>query len=443
MEPKPQAPAITWLQTLLVGAGLAAIYLANGREIGSYDTEPTNLVALTIIRGEGPFLDRFRTVLHEPDGRVSDFATRRRGLLLSRYPLGPALVAVPVAWLQVRFWDLSRPGWDAHPYSAWPHAKLMGKRAAAILAALLGMALHRLLLTMGLRRAAWPSVVAATLGSDLWAVGSQALWQHGPAALGLVLAMLALLPPELTRRRAFGAGAATALMVSCRAMDLVFAVVILTWMARCHPRRLGWFLPVPVLAACALLTYNVAFFDGVSGGQAGLESVHPHVHGVAGPWSGNPFKGLAGTLMSPSRGLFVYCPWVALALLVSPFGWSRLRPRSLSRWLAWALVPYLLILSKYAVWWAGHTFGPRYWVDATPVFAVLLAVGLEWSFERCWPVVWSFGLTITWSVVIQAIGAFCYPSSWNLSPTNVDRHHERLWDWKDTEVRRCLIEGRK
>jgi len=54
-----------------------------------------------------------------------------------------------------------------------------------------------------------------------------------------------------------------------------------------------------------------------------------------------------------------------------------------------------------------------------------------------------FALTIVLSIAIQAIGAFCFPSSWNLRPVNVDTHHERLWDWRDSELVRCLIEGRK
>jgi hypothetical protein len=49
-------------------------------------------------------------------------------------------------------------------------------------------------------------------------------------------------------------------------------------------------------------------------------------------------------------------------------------------------------------------------------------------------------LTVGFSIAVQLIGAFCYPSSWNLEPRNVDTHHERLWDWRDTELSRCLIE---
>lgn len=91
------------------------------------------------------------------------------------------------------------------------------------------------------------------------------------------------------------------------------------------------------------------------------------------------------------------------------------------------LIPYLLLFSKYAVWWGGHCFGPRYWTDVMPLLAVVLAFGLDSAAERSRGLVVLFLITIVWSVGVQAIGAFFYPSSWNLEPENVDTHHERLW----------------
>jgi hypothetical protein len=47
------------------------------------------------------------------------------------------------------------------------------------------------------------------------------------------------------------------------------------------------------------------------------------------------------------------------------------------------------------------------------------------------------------SITMQTIGAVCYPSSWNSLPANIDSKPERAWDWSDTELRRCLREGRQ
>jgi hypothetical protein len=419
---------------------LAGVYLANRREIGQYDTEPTTLAALTLARGSGPWLDRFRLVLREGDGRLPAFVTRSRGHIASRYPIAPALVAVPLVWPQTRWFDSTRPGWDRHPGSAWAHAKFMGKNAAAVLAALVGLTLHRVLRAMRFGRVAIPAVLAACLGSDLWTVASQALWQHGPAALALSLAILLLLPSALSPARCCAAGCAAAILVACRSIDIVFAATIAAYLFVNRPRSIVWFLPAPLAIGAALLAYNLAYFGAISGGQAQLEAMHPELHGVEGPWAGHLVEGAAGTLLSPARGLLVYSPWIALALATLPFTWRRLWPWPVVRWLVVALVPYVVVLSKYAVWWGGHCFGPRYWTDAMPLFAILLAAGLEWSLDRKRIVTLLFALTIAIAVAIQLIGACCFPSSWNLAPANVDRHHERLWDWRDTELRRCLTE---
>jgi hypothetical protein len=106
-----------------------------------------------------------------------------------------------------------------------------------------------------------------------------------------------------------------------------------------------------------------------------------------------------------------------------------------------SLAPYFALLATYSCWWGGHSFGPRFWIDAVPLFALALGLGLDWAWTRCRPALALALAAATVSVAVQGIGAWCYPSSWHGSPTNADRHHERLWDWRDSELTRCLKEG--
>ena len=282
----------------------------------------------------------------------------------------------------------------------------------------------------------WPA-----LGSDMWSVASQSLWQHGPAALALILAILLLQPPAVSRTRMLAAGWATAAMVTVRSLDVVFALAIVCWLLCKRPRHIGWFLPGPGILGLALVAYNLWYFGAVTGGQDQLEQLHREFHGVGGPWSGNLWAGMAGTLFSPNRGLFVFSPWVLISLLVCPAAVKRLPRGSLIPWMLLALVFFLLLLSKYAVWWAGGCFGPRYWTEAFPLFAILLACGLQWGRERSPAMLAVFGAAIVSSIAVHAIGAYCFPSTWNFYPADVDQHHERLWDWRDSEVSRCLSEA--
>lgn len=432
-----------WPGSILLGLFLLLAYSINGRHPVSFDTTPTCMLTLTLVRGEGVSLDRFAPLLTRIAGfGVPPFATTSRGHLISRYPVAPALVIAPLVAPQAWLLDWKVPGWDRrNVLLTFNECKLMTRRSLAVLMAAAMVLLHRLLRDLGLRATALPAALACGLGSDVWMIGSQALWQHGPALFCLVAAIYLLgVSSTVSRTRLLLSGLATAILVACRLMDLVFAMTISLYLVRFQPRGLIWFLPCPAIVAAVLIAYNLYFFGSPIGGQAALEQIHRSSHNVQGPWSGDLLNGLLGTLFSPNRGLFAFSPWALVAVLCLPLSTRRLRPHSLIGWLLWSLVPYSLVLSKYSVWWGGHCFGPRYWTEAMPLFAILLALALErvGRFSRVGVAfVW---FTIVYSIALQGIGAFCYPSTWNLQPTNIDLDHGRLWDWRDTELSRCLRE---
>ena len=83
--------------------------------------------------------------------------------------------------------------------------------------------------------------------------------------------------------------------------------------------------------------------------------------------------GLYGNLVSPSRGIFVFMPWLLL-----PIGWIIFRP---SVWRdkfvlyasAW-FVLQLVIASRAVIWWGGGSFGPRLLVEAMPALILLTLI---------------------------------------------------------------------
>jgi len=368
-----------WVTSLVLGIALVAIYSVNGRDLGTTDTAPTTLLPLMILRGEGVFLDSQSAPDPGPEMQLWPSLTRQRGHIMSRYPVAPALIAVPLFAPQVALLDWRHPGWDRNPITAGDECKLMAKRSLAILMALCGVILYRYLITIGLVRAAWPAALAAMLGSNLWTVGSQALWQHGPAAFCLVSAIALLHPEPVPRSRLVLAGLAATGLFACRLTDGIFTLVFALWVGRTQHRGLLWFLPLPFVGAVVLVFYNFIFFDAFTGGQRELEALHPRFHGVRGTFTGSLIDGAAGTLFSPSRGLLVYSPWIAVAVAAAavPDVARRLASNRLISLLLLALLPYLFLFSKYSVWWGGHCFGPRYWTDVMPLFAILLAFGLD------------------------------------------------------------------
>lgn len=440
-------PARPWARRArpwLFGLLILAAYLANRRGVvATDDTFPNQLLPYAILQGDGPFLDRFRWCWSGPGGPNKEDVRVTNGRLASRHPVAPAYVYAAIYLPQMLAIDRAHPGWRDEPMLVVAYCGRMAKIAAAVVAALTGVILLRLLDSLGLGRVALPAALAATLGTDLWAVGSQACWAHGPAALMLAALLGLVAPPGISRGRLAAAGATAALLTAMRLVDVVFAAAAAAWVIRSRPRDFGWFILPAIPIALALFGYNLAYFGRMVGGQAELEALHPGLHGVEGVWTGDVLAGAAGTLFSPARGLFVFSPWALLAVLALPVTARRIAASPAIAWALGGLVPFALMLSKYSVWWAGVTFGPRYWIEAAPLLGVLLAFALDWCRLHARRLLVPFGLAIAWSIAIQAVGAFCYPSSWNLAPASVDTHHERLWDWSDNEILRCLREGRK
>ncbi len=346
-----------WRISVILGPCLFLVYVANARELGTDDTLATTLLPLSLARGEGFSLDRFSPLLREGD-RVPPFVALSHDRIVSCYPVAPALLMLPFVAPQVAYLDSRRPHWDRQIVPAMKNCRRMAKWSMSALVALAAVILYRFLLRLGVRHGALPAVLAAFLGSDLWTHASQAAWQHGPAALALIAAMAILHPDRVPRWRLFMAGMFATLLFTSRLMDSLFVVVIVAWIARTQPRSLAWFLPVPIFGAGLLLYYNYWNFGTLTGGQARLEEMHPQLHGVSGPWSGSLVEGAVGTLFSPNRGLFIFSPWIAVALGVAavPGVTRRLASQGLIAWLFAALIPYFLLLSKYSVWWGGHCF---------------------------------------------------------------------------------------
>jgi hypothetical protein len=186
---KATAGGSGWLGSLFLGLALVFVYMINGRDLGTDDTISASMLPLFILRGDGIYFDNDHLGKVRSNRPLPNCLTSSHGRVVTLYPIAPALVAVPLVAPQFAVLNAYRPGWDRDRSVAMSESILMTKRAMAVVVALTGVVLHRLLLMLGLGRAAVPAVLAACLGSDLWTVASQAPWQHGPAALSLVAAI--------------------------------------------------------------------------------------------------------------------------------------------------------------------------------------------------------------------------------------------------------------
>jgi hypothetical protein len=209
--------------------------------------------------------------------------------------------------------------------------------------------------------------------------------------------------------------------------------------------RVGSILILTPLAAAAavVIGLNTVWFGHLLGAVPRLEALHAGVHFVPGSLTASVPAGMLGLLISPSRGLLVFSPIVAIAAVgasrLTQGGWTSERPER--RWCAAAIAVQFLLYSTYSVWWGGHTFGPRYALDALPMMVPLGADGVEIVGRHATGRALAI-IALVWSVAAAGTGAFVYPSeAWNSDPTEIDRAHGRLWDWRDPQLLRCWQTG--
>jgi hypothetical protein len=333
------------------------------------------------------------------------WVTVARGRVLSSYPLGTPLLTLPFVAPQVPWLDHAHPGWDADPRRAFGSARVVVKRATASVTALSAVCLYLALHGAGLSpTAAVLGALITALGSNVWMSGAQSAWQHTSSIFFLSAALALLAREPASRLRMLLAGGASAGLVWSRPSSAIMAIAIAVGVLWRYRRDAVWFMPLPILLGAVLVTFNLATFGEPIGAYGKLVAVDQESHGVDGFLTLDPWVPI-GTLLSPSRGLLTMTPWIAVALVVLPWTLPLLRQRVVLAAATSALVPFAIMNLCTSVWWAGWSFGPRYWSDVLPLFGVLLGFALDWSWRHARPVFASLLATGAVAIAIQAIGA--------------------------------------
>ena len=311
-------------------------------------------------------------------------------------------------------------------------ARIMEKLAASAVTALSAS-----LLFLALRRRTTTSnavllTVAYAFGTSTWVISSQALWQHGVAQL-LVTGAILLLTGPYTAARALTVGLLLGLIVGNRVPDgpLVAAlgVYALVWAGR-RPRSSS---PRRSCRSLLVLLYNVTITGTLTGGYQ-----------MAGPASMffrlEPGAGLAGLLFSPTRGLFVFSPF----LLFLALAWRHAPRDRAERGLTLAMTAGVIVqLFAYSLtdWRAGMAWGPRFLTDMLPMLIWLLVpvvAALGRRGRAC------FVAAVCVAIAIETVGAFAYTGVTDAPIFAVASGPDRLraaWEWRNAPFIASLSQG--
>jgi hypothetical protein len=358
-------------------------------------------------------LDEYRPIIHIE----GDYAVREHSHhTYYFFPYGTSVLISPVVWVadQVSGHNLEAT-MQSRRMDHWD--KWMASLITALAAGVLFLVAFEVLGSL------WPSLAAAglfSLGTAAWSTATRALWMHGPDMLLLSTALLLLLASSRRPLLAGLAGLPLAYAFVVRPTSAAAIVCFGAWVAWRHRRQVLVFAGLGLAVAVGFAAANHAMFG---------TWVHPYYDPSQFGHSRTFWQALAGNLVSPGRGLFVFSP-VLLCI--------ALRRRALTplEWAAAATVAvHLVLISRFHHWWGGYSYGPRLFSDMVPLLLfLLLPVLLELRRPAIGAVV---GVLAGASVFVNARGALDQRTwDWNGVPVSVDVRPARLWHWNDVQFLR-------
>ncbi len=184
----------------------------------------------------------------------------------------------------------------------------------------------------------------------------------------------------------------------------------------------------------AVLLYNLRVAENIAGGYGVIGSARFFQHDL--------FVGLGGLLVSPTKGLLVFSPFLLFLILV----WRHLPGDRDERRLTLAMsagIALQLLLYAKTDWRGGLSWGPRYMTELLP-FLMWMLVPVVAALRGIGRV--AFLLAVGVAVAIEAIGAFSYVWSIDLpiyaADPNVYEHDMRAaWDWRNASFVTSLRHG--
>jgi hypothetical protein len=394
-------------------------------------------VAASLLQEHNYNLDEYRSIINlELDYRMRVID----GHIYSYYPIATPVLVAPIVWMVNQIYPLSHPT-DFYTYLE-QHApdartaRLEQLIASAIVA--LSSAVMYLIGRQKMRPV--PSLALALIFSfatSMWSTASRALWQHGPSVLFLSVALYFT-------------------MLSSRRGSWIFWVgVLLGYAYLIRPTNS---LSVAFFGLYFLVNQRAKFLQYVLGAAVIM------IPYVAGNWLtyANPFppysyqlferlatpaafaEALAGTLISPGRGLFVFTP----VFLFSLYGVYLLHRRgallftSLELYLVGVIASHWVVTSMFEDWGGAWSIGPRYFVDVIPLLVGFLMPVLEtWNTIR--PVIRvAFAGAVVFGVLVQLhCSTSIDPWMWNGKPKALVEAPWRKWDWGDLQFLRGFCPG--
>ena len=416
--------------------------MANGRTIGAGDTVPASLLPFSILENHNLYFDQF-VPYYSLNSESIWFFNEINGHFLSSYPIVTPILITPIYAILFLFLKLGDYSIDLFRPEFLLIVHIMEKLSASLIASISVIFVYLSLKELVQKKTAAFTAIIFAFATNTWAISSQGLWQHGMVELLLAASIYLIILNEKQNsdKHIIALGILSGLFAFNRPVDSILLIPIVFYILSLRDKRIAYYMCSAFLISLPFIYYNVHYFGSIFGGYNSL------TNGLQ--FDAQALTRMAGLLISPNRGIFVYTPIIIFAIL----GYFKIKQISNTRIKNFFLVMGISILAllcvygSFVIWWAGGSYGPRFLTGILPVLFIFLGLYLKDAHmnikqKKNLFIIFIFSILLIWSIFVQFVGAFYYPNGdWNGSPNNVDLHPEKCWYWNDTQIMRSFNAG--
>lgn len=387
-------------------------FTCNFRYIPSGDTLPAELLPISLIHEHDLDFNEFV----ENIDKLEYYYRNINGRVVSSYPIIPGIFNTPV-YFAAYLAGIDLLG-NTFPLSMITSAIIASFSVILLYGCLLKICKNSI--------TSFFFALIYVFATAVWSVACRSIWQHGPSLLLITISLFLILSKKQSWLSL--SGFFLGLAVFNRPTNILIALPITVYIFFHHRKAMLKFLVLSLIPAFFLLAYSTFYWgDLLSLGQ---------VQGGTG-FDGRFFEGIAGLLISPSRGLLVFSPIFVFSIFSAIVVLFNKNTDPLYKYLSVSMILFILLYSKWGMWWGGWTYGYRLLIEIVPVLIIFLSLFWKDVLSKSFYLKGLFGVLLAFSIYVHFLGAFCYPAGFNESPNNIDQHPERLWSVRDGQIIRC------
>lgn len=433
---------------LLIFIVCLTIYLINGRTISSGDSIPNTVLIFNLLENHTFNLDAFRESYFVERGVYYSFVESPNGHLTSVYPIGVALLTSPlyvIFYIYLKIFHIS----INFTHESFEVYRVMFEKIAAAITTAISVVFFYWASSFKFKKSvALFSTFIFAFATNTWIISSQGLWQHGLSNLSVTIIIFCLIKANYTNRKNSKIIILTIVGIFCGLLPIIrptstlFLIATLLYSLAIY-RAYSIFLILGMVSAIPGFLWNYYYFGNFVGGYSSIST----------PLYSFTLKTFVeaslGTLISPSRGLFIFSP----IILYSFFGAYKVfklrayKDEKLVGSMSFAALGLFFSYCFYIFWWAGYCYGPRFMTDILPVTCYLINYYIDdlsnplnlfqnqGFIDKSKKLL--FLLIVMISFFVQIVGAFGEKGLyWSISPLKLEQYPSRLWHVKDNQIER-------